>query len=99
MYVLIAYDVSAQRTEKFRRILSKYLLHEQNSVFAGELVASKLKILRSELSAVAAVDDRLMEVVVENRHNMAVSILRKEGSNGALVVEDHGHHLRDAEVL
>ena len=99
MYVLIAYDVQAERTEKFRKILSKYLIHEQNSVFAGDLPMSELKRLRGEISKVAMADDRLMEVISENRHNISVSILRKNESNGVLEMEDHAHHLHGADIL
>ena len=99
MYVLIAYDVQAERTDKFRKILSKYLIHEQNSVFAGDLPMSELKRLRGEISKVAMADDRLMEIISKNRHNISVSILRKNESNGVLEMEDHAHHLHGADIL
>lgn len=99
MYVLITYDVCAERTERFRKVLSRYLVHEQNSVFAGELPLSKLKKLRAEISSISIAEDRLMEIVAENRHNVAVSILRKNEVNGALEAETHGHHLHDADIL
>ena len=99
MYVLITYDVSANRTERFRRILSKYLVHEQNSVFAGDLKMSEIKRLHCELSKVAMADDRIMEVISANRHNIAVSILRKNEANGVLAAEDYSHHLHDADIV
>ena len=99
MYVLIAYDVQTGRTEKFRKILSKYLIHEQNSVFAGDLPMSELKRLHDEISKVAVADDRLMEVISENRHNISVSILRKNRFNGVLEAEEHAHHLHRADIL
>ena len=99
MYVLVAYDVQAGRTEKFRQILSKYLIHEQNSVFAGDLPMSELKRLRGEISKIALADDRVMEVISGNRHNVSVSILRKNESHGALEVKEHAHHLHGADIL
>ena len=53
MYVLICYDVPSGRTEKYRKVLTRYLVHEQNSVFGGDLPESKLLKLRSELGSIA----------------------------------------------
>lgn len=36
-YVVIVYDVQAERTAKFLKYLRRYLTHAQNSVFEGEL--------------------------------------------------------------
>jgi CRISPR-associated protein Cas2 len=38
MFVLVAYDVDARRTAKYRRLLVKYLGHEQFSVFFGDII-------------------------------------------------------------
>lgn len=99
MYVLVAYDVCADRTEAFRKLLSRYLVHEQRSVFAGNLTASDLKRLRSELAAIAQPEDDVMEVVSKNRHNVEVSLLRKNAGNGILEAQPHMHHIYDTEVL
>jgi CRISPR-associated protein Cas2 len=99
MYVLMTYDVRAKRTELFRKILTRYLVHEQNSVFAGDLPESKLLKLRKELSAVAEAEDRLIEITAANRHNVSVSILRKKESNGAFILVRHEHHKEDAAIL
>jgi len=37
MFAMVTYDVPAKRTEVFRKLLSRYLTHEQNSVFMGRL--------------------------------------------------------------
>ena len=99
MYVLVAYDVCADRTEAFRRLLSRYLVHEQKSVFAGSLTAADLKRLRSEVATIARPGDEVMEVVSKNRHNVEVSLLRKNAGNGILEAQPHMHHIHDAEVL
>lgn len=99
MYVLITYDVSARRTEVFRKILTRYLVHEQNSVFAGDLPESKLLKLRKALSAVAKPEDRLIEITAANRRNVSVSILQKDEGNGAFVLVSHDHHKDDAVVV
>ena len=99
MYVLIAYDVRANRTEAFRKLFSRYLVHEQNSVFAGNLAGSRLKKLRSEIARIASPEDKIMEVVSSNRRNVEVSILRKNAGNGAMETVEHAHHLHDAEIV
>ena len=43
MYALICYDVPVGRTERFRKILSRFLIHEtENSAFAGEITEAEL---------------------------------------------------------
>ena len=46
MFVVITYDVQSNRTEVFRKILTRFLTHEQNSVFLGDLTESSWKKLR-----------------------------------------------------
>lgn len=36
-YLIVVYDVQADRTSKFLKYLRQYLVHVQNSVFEGEL--------------------------------------------------------------
>ena len=99
MYVLVTYDVKANRTERFRKTLSRYLLHEQNSEFAGNMTASQLKRLRRDLSRIAEEGDRLFEVVAENRNNVSVSLLSKSQENGVLVAQVHGDHRMDSTII
>lgn len=42
MYVIIVYDVKAERTHIPRQFLRKYLTHVQNSVFEGEVTQGNL---------------------------------------------------------
>lgn len=57
MYVLLVYDVKvtkekgAKRLTKIFKICKKYLNHIQNSVFEGEISASKLNELEYELKS------------------------------------------------
>ncbi len=48
MFVVITYDVSSRRTEIFRKILTRFLTHEQNSVFLGDLTESSWKRAMTE---------------------------------------------------
>ncbi len=59
MYMLITYDVEAKRTEKFKKLLRKYLIHEQYSVFSGDITEAKAIELRRELSRLMIPGDRV----------------------------------------
>lgn len=72
MFVLVAYDVAAGRTERFRRLLSRYLVHEQNSVFCGLLGRPDLREMETGLKAELTDADRVLMLVCENRLNMDV---------------------------
>jgi CRISPR-associated protein Cas2 len=99
MYILITYDVQARRTRNFHKVLSRYLIHEQNSVFAGELTQATLLRLRQEISQIAQGDDRIFEVISENRHNVAVALLKKSEGNGTLEKFAHNHHTASAMIF
>lgn len=99
MYVLICYDVASGRTEKYRKLLARFLVHEQNSVFAGDLPESKLIALRNELGAIAIPEDRVIEITAANRHNVSVAVLQKTEQNSAFVRVLHEHHKNDSFIL
>jgi len=48
-YYVITYDVSEQRVNKVRKILKKYFVWVQNSVFEGEISLGKLEKCKQEL--------------------------------------------------
>jgi|YelNatPaOPRAMG01_1025707.scaffolds.fasta_scaffold01998_10 CRISPR-associated protein Cas2 len=50
MYIIVAYDVDAKRTEIFKKACQVYLTKVQNSVFEGELNEAQLMRLKSDLS-------------------------------------------------
>lgn len=99
MYILITYDVEAKRTRHYRKILSRYLSHEQNSVFGGEMTAATLIKLHRDLAKIAAGGDRIFQVEAENRHNVSVTLLRKAEGNAILEKVNHDHHRTDAVVI
>ncbi len=99
MYALICYDVPVGRTERFRKILSRFLLHEQNSVFAGEITEAELLKLHKILEKTAKPGDRLLEVLARNRHNVSVSNLVKAEGGGVLTQTPHNHHTSNAGVI
>jgi len=52
MFVILVYDASVERVQKFLKICRKYLIHVQRSVFEGELTEAELRALKGELSRI-----------------------------------------------
>jgi CRISPR-associated protein Cas2 len=99
MFVVITYDVQADRTEVFRKILTKFLAHEQNSVFLGDLTESSWKKLRQALSNAMLPGDRILKLEARNKHNVTVSNLRKNSGNGAMEEVAALHHEKSSFIL
>lgn len=49
MYVVLVYDMEAERTQKMLRLGRRYLTHVQNSVLEGEISEGDLERLRGEI--------------------------------------------------
>ena len=76
MFIIIAYDVPAERTEKYRKLLSRYLQALQYSVFGGDMTQVQYRKLRGEIKSLYEETDRLIFVKTANRRNMDVEILQ-----------------------
>jgi CRISPR-associated protein Cas2 len=100
MYLIVTYDVEAKRTEKFRKLLSRYLVHTQYSVFSGDITESETTHLRRQLSQLMITGDRVVEVATANRHNIEVHELQKSDSGkGEVARIPLNDHRRDFTVL
>ena len=99
MFVVITYDVQSERTEIFRKILTRFLTHEQNSVFLGDLTESSWNKLRASLLSVMIPSDRLLKLEAKNKHNVRVSTLKKNAGNGALEDVAALHHEKSSLIL
>jgi len=86
MYLLVAYDVPAERTEKYRKLLSRYLPQLQYSVFSGDLTETSYRKLRRDIKQLYIDTDRLVFIQTANRRNIRVETI-KEGA----VEEDTSH--------
>lgn len=62
MFVIITYDIEDKRAVKVHKILKKYLVWTQNSVFEGEITEGKLKKCLAEIKKV--VDDKVDSLYV-----------------------------------
>ncbi|MFC7155073.1 CRISPR-associated endonuclease Cas2 [Halomarina halobia] len=49
MYVVLVYDMRAERTGRMLRLCRRYLTHVQNSVLEGEISKGDLERLRGEI--------------------------------------------------
>lgn len=100
MFVLIAYDVNARRTSRYRKLLVRYLGHEQFSVFFGDITRSTLEKMRRELSKLIMDGDRVLELIAENRNNIDVMVSGKDGHlEGIPKRHEDRRHKSDSSVL
>lgn len=100
MFMLVTYDVEAKRTNKFKKLLRRYLNHEQYSVFAGDITEAQAISLQRELSQLMIPGDRVTEIRAANRQNIDVCQLAKtENGKGELQRTPLDDHRRDFTVL
>lgn len=68
MFAVITYDVNEKRIARIEKILGKYLVHTQNSVFEGNIDRSTLAELERELSnAISPDEDSIRIYLFESR--------------------------------
>lgn len=53
MYLVVVYDVEADRTEIFKKFCRSRLNHVQNSVFEGEVSEKQAKEIRNQLNSIS----------------------------------------------
>lgn len=100
MFMLMTYDVEAKRTHKFRKLLRRYLNHEQYSVFTGDITEAEAINLRRELSQLMIESDRITEISAKNRHNVdVVHLVKSDSGKGELKREPMNHHKQNFSVL
>jgi len=100
MYMLMTYDVNAKRTEKFKKLLRRYLNHDQNSVFSGDITEAQSIQLHRELSQLIIVGDKLTKITAANRKNIQVAHLSKsKKGKGEMKTELLNEHRQDFTVL
>jgi CRISPR-associated protein Cas2 len=100
MYMLMMYDVEAKRTDKFKKLLRRYLMHTQYSVFSGDITEAQAIKLRSDLSQLMITGDRVMEISTKNRHNVdVVHLVKDKSGKGQIKRQESRSHKSDFEVL
>ncbi len=86
MFAVVAYDVPAKRTEKYRKLLSRFLLGVQYSVFAGDISELSFRKLHGHIKHLMEDQDKVLIISAENRRNMRVVHWDSNGET-----EDFGH--------
>lgn len=100
MFVMFIYDVPEKRTGVFRRILRKYLGHEQYSVFYADIPESKYIKLTLELQKNIKPGDKIKEFICKNRNNMEINNwIRCENQKGPPKKEKDTRHTEESTVL
>jgi len=51
VYVVVVYDVQADRTHRFLKFLRQYLTHVQNSVFEGDVTEGDIETIKQRLDS------------------------------------------------
>jgi CRISPR-associated protein Cas2 len=98
--MLMTYDVEAKRTEKFKKLLRGYLMHTQYSVFSGDITEAEAIELRSKVSQLMIVGDKITEISAANRHNVNVIHMSKdESGKGEAKRTESRSHKSDFEVI
>ena len=95
MFVVVCYDVPAKRTNLYRKLLKEFLVHEQASVFMGDLPESEIIKLVAKISKTIRPEDRVLRLVCKNRHNVDVCRLSKEAAGGQMRQNKDDWHGKD----
>jgi CRISPR-associated protein Cas2 len=69
MHVIVVYDVPADRTHVYRKLLRRRLEHLQQSVFFGELTDGQVTAMKNEIED--KMEDEDAVVVFESRNPAA----------------------------
>lgn len=78
-YYIVTYDVSEERVNKVRKVLKKYFMWVQNSVFEGELSDGRMEKCRRELfEIIKDKEDSIYFYSIENKLNYKKIILGME---------------------
>ena len=79
IFVILTYDIEVKRIDKVRKILKKYLVWTQNSVFEGNITEGKLQKCMGEIGRVIDKNnDSVYIYIVKNPKNIVKNKLGKE---------------------
>ena len=99
MFVMVSYDVPARRTEIYKKMLKEFLVHEQASVFMGDLPESEVVRLTARISERIGPEDRILKLVCRNRHNVEVQRLSKDALGGPMRQDEDKWHGKNRSIL
>ncbi len=97
--MLICYDVPAERTGTYRKLLKEYLMHEQYSVFMGDLPEAEVIRMMAKLAKKIGPNDKVIKLTCKNRHNVEVVRLGKGEKGGQMSQADDAWYGKNWSVL
>ncbi|HCC69471.1 MAG TPA: CRISPR-associated endonuclease Cas2 [Nitrospiraceae bacterium] len=75
-YLIVTYDIREERVNKVRKILKKYFMWVQNSVFEGDITEGRLQKCKHELNNVIKdEEDSIYFYSLENRLNYRKTVM------------------------
>ncbi|WZL74337.1 CRISPR-associated endonuclease Cas2 [Clostridiaceae bacterium 35-E11] len=81
MFVILTYDIEVKRINKVRKILKKYLIWTQNSVFEGKITEGKLHQCLTEIGKIVDKrEDSIYVYRVGNHRNVTKDVIGQEKS-------------------
>jgi len=87
IFVVLTYDVEVKKVNKVRKLLKKYLIWTQNSVFEGEITEGKLQKCIGQIGKIIDKDeDSIYIYVVENPKNINKIKIGKEKALDELIL-------------
>ena len=98
MFIIVCYDVPADRTQLFKKLLGRYLMHLQNSLFVGNMPPSGHAKMLAELKKIFSEKDQVWIMVAANRNNVQAGVLALDGRKGVVLTRESASE-QDAEVL
>ena len=99
MFVMISYDVPAKRTDIYKKLLKEFLVHEQASVFMGDLPESEVIKLVAKISETIRPKDRVLKLLCRNRHNVEVHRLGKHALGGPMHQDEDSWHGNNWSII
>ena len=96
---MICYDVPAKRTDLYKKLLKEFLVHEQASVFMGDISESDVIRMVAKIAKMIGPEDRVLKVVCKNRHNAEVSRFGKEALGGQMRQEEDAWHGKNWSLI
>ncbi|MEM0136274.1 MAG: CRISPR-associated endonuclease Cas2 [Thermoplasmatales archaeon] len=69
MYIILSYDVEAERTQIFKKISERFLHRVQNSVFEGHITESKFMRLNASIKTNIKENESVLIWMMESESN------------------------------
>lgn len=83
VYVVVVYDMQAERTRLALNFLRQYLTHVQNSVFEGEVTTGDLETISHELSDLLEPDESAIIYEVSSESYVDRTVIGEDPTDDA----------------